>query len=278
MFTRLPFATSQIMRVWQTRLSRMGVHSGFNKPVTPLAVSALCYDLRQMRRRLNMKRVEEALDIVVRAARLGEYDSNVIGMAAEVIAEVEFGMTKSPRGSRDVDGTWFIDGRQYTVQVKGWSEARVKRYKQFTYFRLKEQYLPDVLLCILVYCTKPCYEILYNGSPRAIGYVEKNGRERVIRFADMKSPEEVVAVLRRLGVKESTARQPRPKVSQVESGSRKMCSICGVSFPIEEFHYGNRVTNSYCKKCCKAHGEAYARGGRPATQIFRDAMRKKWKS
>jgi len=223
-----------------------------------------------------MNRLDEALDIVVRAARLGEYDSNVIGMAAEVIAEVEFCMTKAPRGSRDFDGTWFIDGHQQKVQVKAWSEARVRKYKQFTYFRLRETALPDVLLCILIYGSKPGYEIIYNGPPSAIGYVDKNGRDRVIRFAHMKSPEDVAAVLRRFGV-EKTTRQSRPRVVRVESGGRKLCAICGDSFPIEEFHYGNRLNNSYCKKCRKAHSDAYVRGGSAATKAFRDGMRRKWK-
>jgi len=31
-----------------------------------------------------MSRIEEALDIVKRAKALGDYDSNVIGMAAEI--------------------------------------------------------------------------------------------------------------------------------------------------------------------------------------------------
>ena len=49
-----------------------------------------------------MTRLENGLDLVVRASQLGEYDSNVIGMAAEIIAEEEFGMVKTPRGRRDV--------------------------------------------------------------------------------------------------------------------------------------------------------------------------------
>lgn len=224
-----------------------------------------------------MNRVDEALDIVVRAAKLGEYDSNVIGMAAEVIAEVEFGMTKAPRGSRDVDGTWFVDGREHKVQVKAWSEARVRKYRQFTYFRLKEAALPDILLCLLIYCSRPGYEIIYNGPPSAVGYVEKNGRDRVIRFSHMKSLEDVTSVLRRLGV-DDVARPKRSGIMAVESGSRKLCAICGFSFPVEEFHYGNRLNNSYCRACRKAYSEAYVRGGSAATRIFRDEMRQKWKS
>jgi hypothetical protein len=224
-----------------------------------------------------MNRIDEALDIVVRIATLGEYDSNVIGMAAEVIAEDEFGMTKALRGSRDVDGTWFVDGCHQKVQVKAWSEARVKKYRQFTYLRLKEDALPDVLLCILIYCSKPGYEIIYKGPPSAVGYVEKNGRSRVIRFSHMKTTEEVGSVLRSLGV-EDARRHSRQNNPQTECGSRKSCAICGVSFPVEEFHYGNRLNNSYCKACRKAYSDAYVRGGITATRIFRDEMRRQWRS
>jgi hypothetical protein len=46
-----------------------------------------------------VSRVTEALDIVKRAKALGDYDSNVIGMAAEIIAEVQYicdGIIRNP--------------------------------------------------------------------------------------------------------------------------------------------------------------------------------------
>lgn len=58
--------------------------------------------------------------------------------------------------------------------------------------------------------------------------------------------------------------------------SRKACAICGNSFPLAEFAYGNKDTNSYCSACCKANAAAYAKGGREAAQQFRDEMRAKW--
>ncbi|MDI1243513.1 MAG: hypothetical protein PSX80_16505 [bacterium] len=221
------------------------------------------------------ERIAEALDLVVRAFKLGEYDSNVIGMAAEVIAEVEFGMTKAPRGSRDVDGTWFVDGREHKVQVKAWSEGRVKKYRRGTFLTLKENSLPDVLLCMIVYCSKPGYEIIYNGPPTAVGKVEVNRPVRVIRFDHMKTADEVASILQRLGLEERP-RASRAKVTQIESGSAKLCSICGVSFPVEEFEYGGKQLNSYCTSCCRLHGQAYARGGSEATRQFREGMRKNW--
>jgi hypothetical protein len=223
-------------------------------------------------------RVKEALEIVVRVARLGNYDSNVIGMAAEVIAEEEFGMIKTPRGRRHVDGTWFKDDREHTVQVKAWSEDRIRKYREFTYFRLKENALPDVLLCVLIYCSKPDYKIIYNGPPSSVGYVEKNGRDRVVRFGHMMSAEQIDSLLLDLGVEVKAKSLKQRSIRGTETGGRKMCAICGVRFPIEEFHYGNRLNNSYCTACCKAHSEAYARGGTEATRRFRDEKRRNWKN
>ncbi|CAN5623395.1 hypothetical protein BH24ACI3_BH24ACI3_10600 [soil metagenome] len=231
---------------------------------------------------MNMNRLQNVLDLVVNASRIGKYDSNVIGMAAEVIAEEVFGMIKAPRGTRDVDGHWYVDGLQHTVQVKAWSEDRVTRYRQGTYLRLKEDFLPDVLLCILVYCSKPGYEILYNGSPKSVGRVEKNRPSRVIRFGDMKTKNEIMSILRALGGEELvSSRVPRVSrltdVSPVDENFKKPCSICGQSFGIDQFTYGNRSTNSYCKTCRKAVGEIYYRGGTEAANKFRQERRSKWR-
>ena len=61
------------------------------------------------------ERTLKALEIVRLAAELGDYDSNVIGMAAEIIAEEEFQMVKIPRGSKAIDGTWPVGDAQWTV-------------------------------------------------------------------------------------------------------------------------------------------------------------------
>jgi hypothetical protein len=61
------------------------------------------------------------------------------------------------------------------------------------------------------------------------------------------------------------------------SGPQKTCSICGVSFALREFTYGNRERRSYCQACSKAEKAAYARGGREAAHAYREAMRAKWK-
>ena len=58
--------------------------------------------------------------------------------------------------------------------------------------------------------------------------------------------------------------------------SQKSCAICGKTFPLAEFTYGNKENNSYCRACCAAHSAAYASGGRAATRKFRDEMRAKW--
>jgi hypothetical protein len=59
--------------------------------------------------------------------------------------------------------------------------------------------------------------------------------------------------------------------------SVKACSICGVSFSMTEFEYGNRENRSYCRACTRAEKEAYARGGVEAARKFRESMRSKWR-
>ena len=60
--------------------------------------------------------------------------------------------------------------------------------------------------------------------------------------------------------------------------SQKSCSVCGVSFPIEEFTYRSRENRSYCKVCDAAVSEAHAHGGAEAARAFREEQRRKWKS
>ena len=59
--------------------------------------------------------------------------------------------------------------------------------------------------------------------------------------------------------------------------SHKRCSICGNSFPLLAFTYGNRERRSYCPACSKAEKAAYVQGGREAARAFREAMRAKWR-
>lgn len=140
-------------------------------------------------------RVTEILDIVRRVCALGEYDSNIIGMAAEIIAEDVFGMTKVSRGTKDIDGYIMLDESKHTVQVKAWSEARIKRYKFGTFLRLKVIGEPDKLLVLLIRNSKAGYEVIYDGSPKDVGYLETNGKSRVIRFDAMKSKVEIQNLL-----------------------------------------------------------------------------------
>ena len=142
-----------------------------------------------------MDRVAEALDIVRRAYELGGYDSNVIGMAAEIIAEEVYGMHKAPRGTRAIDGTWAIDGQNHTVQVKAWSEARILTYRRGTFLRLPVEHGPDRLLLLLVRTSKNGYEELYNGPAASCGRIERNGRTRVVRLDSVKSMPEIERLL-----------------------------------------------------------------------------------
>jgi hypothetical protein len=151
-----------------------------------------------MREKTAMDRVSEVLDIVSRVSKLGNYDSNVIGMAAEIIAEDKFEMTKAERGTQTIDGYWFSGLTRRTVQVKAWSEARVKKYRSGTFFRINEQDAPDALIVLLIYSSKPKYEVLYNGPARAIGQLEhstQHGIRRIVRFDSLRSRAEIEKLL-----------------------------------------------------------------------------------
>ncbi len=128
------------------------------------------------------ERVAKALKIVRLVAELGEYDSNVIGMAAEIIAEEDFKMTKVKRGKQGIDGRWKRDGAERTVQVKAWSEARVRRYKASSFLRINDAGVADDLLVLLIYSSEPKYQVLYQGPVTAVGYREEKWARRVIQF------------------------------------------------------------------------------------------------
>ena len=118
------------------------------------------------------ERTLKALEIVRLAAELGDYDSNVIGMAAEIIAEEEYGMTKAKRGQKDVDGSWLVEENNRTVQVKAWSEKRVKDYRDSTKLRLKLANPPDDLLLLLVHSSERKFTELYKGPATEVGNIE----------------------------------------------------------------------------------------------------------
>lgn len=57
----------------------------------------------------------------------------------------------------------------------------------------------------------------------------------------------------------------------------KVCSICGVSRPLEDFNYGSREGRSYCPECNKRDRAARATGGIAAAKEFREGMQAKWR-
>jgi len=59
--------------------------------------------------------------------------------------------------------------------------------------------------------------------------------------------------------------------------SQKACSVCGMSFPIEEFTYRSRENRSYCRLCDAAVTKAHAQGGAEAARAFREDQRRKWR-
>ena len=141
-----------------------------------------------------MDRIAEALEIVKRAKALGDYDSNVIGMAAEIVAEERFGVTRSKSGSKDIDGYLVLNGEQRSVQVKAWSSTRLKRYKGGAKITVRTAGSADHLLVIVFYPTECQYEVIYNGSMHSAGKVERSGIKRIILFKDLVSATEVTRI------------------------------------------------------------------------------------
>jgi len=141
-----------------------------------------------------MNRVREALDIVKRAKALGDYDSNVIGMAAEIIAEDELGMIKAPAGTKNIEGYIYENGVKTSVQVKAFSSGRVLRYKGGAKFRVPENG-SEQLVVILIYSDLAEYEILYSGSANSVGKKENNKSTRIIQLDSLKSRNEIEVIL-----------------------------------------------------------------------------------
>jgi len=144
-----------------------------------------------------MDRINEALDIVKRAKALGDYDSSVIGMAAEIIAEDQFGMIKASTGKKDIDGYWYKENKEISVQVKAFSSGRVSRYKGGTFFRVPVDG-SDFLIVILIYSSEAKYDVLYNGKTSEAGVIENNGTKRIVKLNTLKTKEEVKAILERI--------------------------------------------------------------------------------
>ena len=63
----------------------------------------------------------------------------------------------------------------------------------------------------------------------------------------------------------------------MEPAPLKACSICGKSYLVAEFSYGNRDNRSYCRACNKAEIAAYSAGGKEAARRFREEQRANWK-
>lgn len=143
-----------------------------------------------------MSRVQEALDIVKRAKSLGDYDSNVIGMAAEIIAEDELGMVKAPTGTKDIDGHIIEAGEQHSVQVKAFSSGRLLRYKGSAMFRVPLNG-SNKLIVILIYSKLAEYEILYIGEAASAGKRENNKSARIITLNSLKTKSEIEEILKK---------------------------------------------------------------------------------
>ena len=146
-----------------------------------------------------MDRIAEALEIVKRAKALGDYDSNVIGMAAEVVSEELFGLRRTKSGHKDIDGYISVDGTLKSVQVKAWSSSRVRRYKGGVEIAVKTEGIADRLIVIVFYSELGEYEVIYNGPMAGVGKLDKSGRKRIILFKHLVSSSDLERVCAKCG-------------------------------------------------------------------------------
>jgi hypothetical protein len=132
-------------------------------------------------------RVTRALRIAKLAHSLGEYDTNVLGMVGEVVAEDVLGMRKAPKQSKDIDGHIVVNGIASSVQVKALSSARILSYGPGAKFRIAAGEHPQRLVVLLVRSKLARYQVLYDGPASAIGKIEmvSGTQRRGIRLGDI---------------------------------------------------------------------------------------------
>ena len=141
-----------------------------------------------------MDRIAEALEIVRRAKALGDYDSNVIGMAAEIVAEERFGLKRTSSGSKDIDGHVVVDGVTRSVQVKGFSSGRIQRYQGGAKFAIHTSGCADMLLVLVFYAKIAEYEVVFYGPTRDVGKVSGCGTKRIVFLRDLATPKDVARI------------------------------------------------------------------------------------
>lgn len=127
----------------------------------------------------SMDRISRALRIAKLAHSLGEYDTNVLGIVGEVIAEERFGMRKASKQSKDSDGHVLVDGVARSLQVKTLSSSRIAAYRGGAKFRVAHGVHPEYLLVLLVFPLFCTYEVLFYGPASSVGRAESvNGVAR----------------------------------------------------------------------------------------------------
>lgn len=117
-------------------------------------------------------RVRRALRIAALVRSLGDYDTNVLGMVGEIIAEDLLGLTKAPKQCKDIDGHYFHEGNQVSAQVKALSTSRIARYGGGAKLRISAGVHPEHLVVLLVFRKRPAYRVLYQGPSQKVGNIE----------------------------------------------------------------------------------------------------------
>ena len=134
-------------------------------------------------------RITTALEIARLARSLGNFDTNVLGMVGEVIAQDVLGMTKAPPQSKGIDGHIQVGTAQRSVQVKALSARRVagKRPVGSSGFRVAWGDHPERLVVVIVFTKIGKYQIIFNNDASSVGksVTVKGVRRREVCVSDL---------------------------------------------------------------------------------------------
>ena len=140
-----------------------------------------------------MEPVKQALAKIQETEQQDKDSRHYIGKAAEIIAEHDFGMKRTPTNTPVIDGH-LPDGQ--TIQVKGWSCSRIQKYYKKTFFRVPVKGA-DMLLVILIYSKLLEYEVLYFDKPDNVGEIGLlyGEQERRVFLRNLKETGEIHRIL-----------------------------------------------------------------------------------
>ncbi len=134
-----------------------------------------------------MNRVKRVLRIHQLAHSLGVYDSSIVGMAGEVIAEQDFGMMRTKRQNPGFDGYVIVNGMSETMEVKSLSTSRLRQHGGKATFKVSKTSEPVHLLVLAIFEKQSKYEVLFHGRTSTVGNPSRTNKStrRAIRVEEL---------------------------------------------------------------------------------------------